>query len=87
MQREPIKVPESFHKTLRKLAKKILEDDNFGELLCHRNASPVIQTLLLGLKDNAPKMCNKLCSLIIEKSRILEWKANEENGEGQFNKR
>eukprot|EP00794_Sanderia_malayensis_P019153 gene19153-21073_t len=76
LKEKPVEVPEDFKKTLRKLTTQILADDNFGELLCHRNASPVIQTLMLGLKENHPDLCNKLCDLIIQKSKILEWNAS-----------
>ena len=70
--------PESFKKTLHRIGKEILKDDNFGELLCHRNASPIIQTTLLTLKENDLKLCSKICFLVVEKSRLLEWKTNHE---------
>ena len=70
--------PESFKKTLRKIGKEILKDDNFGELLCHRNASPIIQTTLLTLKENDLKLCSKICNLVVQKSKLLEWKTDHE---------
>ena len=70
--------PESFKKILHKIGKEILKDDNFGELLCHRNASPIIQTTLLTLKENDLKLSSKICNLVVQKSKLLEWKTDHE---------
>ena len=65
-------VPDSFTKKLHKLTKRITKDYNFGELLCHKNASVVIQILLLALKENEKRSCERLCNMILEKSKLLQ---------------
>ncbi|XP_065065192.1 uncharacterized protein LOC135691299 [Rhopilema esculentum] len=72
--------PEIFKKHLKKIAKSICKDDNFGELLCHKSGSTVIQTLLLALKEKDQTMCSRVCNMVVERSKLLEWgRANEEN--------
>lgn len=63
-------VPESFLKMYRKFYKTIIDDDNFGELLCHRTASPVLQVLVITLHKISNEKFASVTELIVKKARI-----------------
>ena len=63
-------VPESFLKMYRKFYKTIIDDDNFGELLCHRTASPVLQVLVITLHKISSEKFASVTELIVKKARI-----------------
>ena len=64
------KVPESFLKMYRKYFKTVIDDDNFGELLCHRTASPVLQVLVITLHKISSEKFASVTELIVKKARI-----------------
>ena len=63
-------VPESFMKMYKKFLKVIKDDDNFGELLCHRTASPVLQVLVITLHRVSKEKFASVTQLIVKKARI-----------------
>ena len=65
-----------FKKSFNKFAKVIQEDDNFGELLCHRTASPVLQVLLIVSSKISKKKFQSLNQVIVDRARIM---VNNEN--------
>ena len=50
----------------------IQEDINFGELLCHRNASPVLQVLLLATSKVSESNHQVLYSAIVSRGKVLD---------------
>lgn len=63
-------VPELFTKMYKKFLKTIKDDDNFGELLCHRTASPVLQVLVITLQKVSSEKFASMTQLIVNKARI-----------------
>ena len=75
-------VPESFLKMYRKYYKSIIDDDNFGELLCHRTASPVLQVLVITLQKISAEKFASVTELIAKKARI-EMKPADRDGDSE----
>lgn len=71
-------IPDKISKQFRKLSTAIQDDDNFGELLCHRSASSVVQCLLVIHKNSSGKRYKSLSRHICAKSRIFVSTRNEE---------
>ena len=69
---ECIPTNEDFRRCFHKLGKRILSDDNVGELMCHRNANPVLQVLLLVSHKVDSKLCLQACKIIISKGKLLQ---------------
>jgi len=74
-----IDVPRIFKKCFKKYVQVILDDINFGELLCHRNASPVLQVMLLASSKVSEANYQLLYEAIVSRGKILEL---EESGAG-----
>ena len=49
----------------------MIEDDNFGELLCHRNASPVLQVLLMASSHITKKKYVALSNQILQRAQMI----------------
>lgn len=49
----------------------MIEDDNFGELLCHRNASPVLQVLLIATGHITKKKYVALSNQILQRAQMI----------------
>ena len=49
----------------------MIEDDNFGELLCHRNASPVLQVLLIASSHITKKKYVALSNQILQRAQMI----------------
>jgi len=71
---EPVltEVPHSFKKCFKKYIEVIQDDINFGELLCHRNASPVLQVLLHTTALVSEKNFLSLYKSIVTRGKLLE---------------
>jgi len=76
-----IEVPESFMKMYKKYLKVIKDDDNFGELLCHRTASPVLQVLVITLHRVSKEKFASVTQLIVKKARIEIQENNSDSDE------
>jgi len=72
-------VPRIFKKCFKKYIQVISDDINFGELLCHRNASPVLQVMLLATSKVSELNHQLLYSAIVSRGKVLEL---EESGDG-----
>ncbi|XP_002155246.4 uncharacterized protein LOC100201308 isoform X1 [Hydra vulgaris] len=71
-------VPKVLKKSFTYFFKAITEDDNFGELLCHRMASPVLQVLLLVTSKTNTEQLHILSQLIASRSQIFSLKIEDE---------
>jgi len=71
---EPVvtEVPRIFKKCFKKYVHVIQDDINFGELLCHRNASPVLQVLLLATSHVSEPNYQTLYSAIVSRGKLFE---------------
>jgi len=76
-----VEVPESFMKMYKKYLKVIKDDDNFGELLCHRTASPVLQVLVITLHRVSKEKFASVTQLIVKKARIEIQENNSDSDE------
>jgi len=71
---EPIvsDVPRLYKKCFKKFVQVIQEDINFGELLCHRNASPVLQVLLLATSKVSEANFLTLYESIVSRGKLMD---------------
>lgn len=76
-------VPENFVKSFKRFSRVIQEDDNFGELLCHRTASPVLQVLLYVIKEINKTKYASLCHLVVTRAGILSQQNVQEEEENE----
>lgn len=76
-------VPEKFVKSFKRFSRVIQEDDNFGELLCHRTASPVLQVLLYVIKEINKTKYASLCHLVVTRAGILSQQNVQEEEENE----
>jgi len=65
-------VPRLFKKCFKKYVQVIREDINFGELLCHRNGSPVLQVLLLATSKVSEAHFVELYESIVSRGKLME---------------
>jgi len=72
-------VPKLFLKQLNKMVDEIIEDDNFGELLCHRNASPVLQVVLLAASKVSSKRYDGATKEILARANVLNVDEEDED--------
>lgn len=63
-------VPAPLKKMYKKFVKAIKGDDNFGELLCHHSACPVLQVMLITLSKTDSEQFAELTQMVIRKGRI-----------------
>ena len=49
----------------------MIKDDNFGELLCHQNASPVLQVLLIATSHITKKKYGALSNQILQRAQMI----------------
>ena len=80
-------VPPQFTKQFKKMGKALQEDDNFGELLCHRSGCSVLQTLILVLKCIDEQSYSKLGIFICLKANLFSTDNTECTEEEQLDLR
>jgi len=78
---EVTEVPRVFHKCFKKYVQVIQDDINFGELLCHRNASPVLQVLLLATSKVTETHFESLYEAIVSRGKLMELNGEAEEDE------
>jgi len=78
---EVTEVPRIFKKCFKKYIQVIQEDINFGELLCHRNASPVLQVLLLATSKVSEDHFASLYEAIVSRGKLLELSGDAQEDE------